>query len=551
MKKHSTGALRAEEKEAQDEKYRTLNDTHAEYDYVFIGTGNASLTCAALLAKSGARICMLEAHDAAGGYAHTFKVGDYSFCAQVHYIWSCHPGGRVYEFVKRLNLQDKISFTAFDADGYDHMIMPDGKRIKIPYGWDRLEKNIFDAYPSSTGVSEFLGIVKNIRTEMKRLPRRVNGWDIWLKGLFYPKLRRYRNATVQDVFDECNVSVEARTVLCAQAGDFLLPPEKLSMLFYTGLLAGYGTGAYAPTHSFGHYIDQVVSSIESAKGDIFFEEAVTDYVTDGDKINSVRTSSGKTFKARNFICGADPQATAELIGLQHFSRRYRAKLNYDYSDSGVMVYLGMKPSFVPGKYGLGNHNTWHCLDWDMNKMWRASELFDLDHSWFFMSTPDLHDNREDDRPHTIELGTYVPYKPFQEAASRDHAEYLQLKHSIADAMIKQVEKYHVPDLQDHISIKLVGSPMTNKDFCGAPQGNAYGAEMTPNSASSRLGARTPFRNLYWCNATSGLPGFYGTVTTGMDLYMDLTGDNFFDAADIPSDEELINDLLEAAQAGTL
>ena len=140
MKKFSSGALTSEQKVLQDENYRDRHAAGVEYDYLVIGTGNAALTCASLLSNHGYKVCMLEAHDVPGGYAHTFERNGYYFCAQVHYIWGCGEGGRVYEFLKRLGLEKDITFELFDKSGYDHMIMPDGKRVKVPYGWAQLQK---------------------------------------------------------------------------------------------------------------------------------------------------------------------------------------------------------------------------------------------------------------------------------------------------------------------------------------------------------------------------------------------------------------------------
>jgi hypothetical protein len=87
-----------------------------------------------------------------------------------------------------------------------------------------------------------------------------------------------------------------------------------------------------------------------------------------------------------------------------------------------------------------------------------------------------------------------------------------------------------------------GSPTTSEDFCSAPFGNAYGSAMLAKDTTSRLSARTPFSNLYWCNASSGIPSIYGTVSTGSNLYMDLTGDEFYDSRTAPTDEEFIASL---------
>lgn len=542
MKKHSTGALSAEERVAQDRLYEDRQRRAVPYDYLFVGTGNAALTCAALLAGRGYRVCMLEAHDVPGGYAHTFRMGEYHFCAQVHYIWGCGEGGRINAFLSHLGLENEITFELFDKSGYDHMVMPDGKCVNIPYGWDALRANILAAYPQTTGLDEFLDIVRKLRSESCNLPRKIHRWDIVLKGRFYPTLMRYRNSTVQDLFDECGVSVEARTVLMAQAGDLLLPPNRLSILFYVGLLAGYGTGAWSPTKHFRFYIDRLARFIRDRGGDIFLEEQVTAISSGRNRILGVTTATGKVFTAQHYVCGMDPQAAAQLIGLEHFPRRYRKRLGYDYSDTGIMVYLGLDNTFEPQRYGLGNHNTWHCLDWDMNTMWEAGRSMDVDRSWFFLSTPTLHSDAPGIAPpncHILEIGTFVPYAPFKEALAKSYHDYAVLKMGLAERLINLVAKHHIPDLRHHIVIRVVGSPTTNEDFCLSPFGNAYGSSMTPANAVTRLKAETPFANLHWCNASSGSPGIYGTVLTGMDLYMDLTGDIFYDARTAPTDEALI------------
>jgi all-trans-retinol 13,14-reductase len=538
MKKFSSGALTKEQKVLQDENYRDRHTAGVEYDYLLIGTGNAALTCATLLSNQGYKVCMLEAHDVPGGYAHTFERNGYYFCAQVHYIWGCGEGGRINQFLKRLGLEKDITFEMFDKSGYDHMIMPDGKRVKIPYGWTELQKNIEDAYPHTTGLDAFFKIVKALRKEMAALPRKIHWWDYPLKGrLYFPTLLRYKNATVQDVFDACGVSIEAQTILTAQAGDLLLPPDKLSLLFYIGVLGGYGTGAYSPTKHFKYYIGRLAKFVTDHGGDLYFEECVTEISTKNGSISGVTTVSGKTFTARNYICGMDPQKSAELIGWQHFPKRDQDKLKYEYSDNGIMVYLGLKPGFDPAKYGLGNHNTWHCLDWGMNTMWEAGKKLDVEHAWFFMSTPTMHGNDSGivvpDGGHIIELATFAPYETFKQAADQDYQDYLGLKKDIAEKLIDLAVKYHIPDLKDHIAVKVVGSPTTSEDFCNAPHGNAYGAALLPKYTVSRLKADTPFPNLYWCNASSGIPGIYGTATTGMELYMDLTGDYFYEQVAAP------------------
>ena len=140
----------------------------------------------------------------------------------------------------------------------------------------------------------------------------------------------------------------------------------------------------------------------------------------------------------------------------------------------------------------------------------------------------------------MEIATVTGYDVFKNMQKKSYKEYNQAKMALADKMLDLVEKYYVPDLRKHIAVKVIGTPVTHEDFCVAIRGNAYGSNMTPEQMGlGRLKAKTSFQNFFWCNASSGYAGIYGTVATGMNLYMDITEDKFFDSKKIPSDEEIL------------
>jgi all-trans-retinol 13,14-reductase len=542
-KKSSTSALTKEQHAAQDARYA---EGHS-YDYVIIGTGSSALTVGSLLAKAGHKVCMLEAHDIPGGYAQTFHTGEYHFCGQVHYIWGCAPGGRIYEFLKHLGLEKDITFELLDKNGYDHMVMPDGKRVPIPYGWDKLVENVVAAYPQDkAGMEKFVSVMKKIREEFRTFPEKIKLLD-YLKAFQYPTIIKYRNATLQDLFDECGLSKEAQAVLCANAGDFMLPPEKLSLFMYVALFGGYNTGAYYPTKHFKYYIQRLADFITEQDGcHIYYETPVDKITVENGKVTSVGTKNGKTFTAKNFICNGDPQTMAKMIGMEYFPEEEKKKLSYKYSQAGVVVYLGLKGIDLRD-YGFGSFNIWHLEDWDMNKMWREMAQVNFEKPWMFLSTPTLHTDAGGTTPgpdcQILELASYTEYQPFKDAQDKGYAEYMKLKLKTAEKMIDIVEKKYIPDIRKHIVVKTIGTSTTNEDFVLAPQGNAYGSDMIPSQVSkNRLKAKTPFPNFWWCNASSGWAGMYGTVSGGVSLYMDLTGDRFYDGSKAPSDEESIRAL---------
>lgn len=543
-KKSSTGALTKEQHEVQDKRYL---ENH-EYDYVIVGTGHASLVVGSLLANAGNKVCFLEYHDVPGGYAHTFTAGDYAFCAQIHYTWSCGKGAKMYEFLKKLGLENELTWNLYDPAGYDHMVMPDGKRVKIPYGWDNLVKSIDEAYPGQKdSVKKFITILAKLREEIRYFPGSKATWWDYLKKL--PKLRtmlRYRMATLQDVFVECGLSKEAQAVLIANSGDMGEPPERLSIFSYVGLFGGYNTGAYYPSKHFKGYIGGLVNFIESKGGHIYYETEVIKINTEADKVVGVETKNGKTFHAKKgFICNMDPQAAAKrLIGWEKFPKSEQKKLDYEYSMTGLMIYLGLDNKIDLRDYGFGKFNIWHLEQWDMNKMWREQKDLNFEKPWFFLSTPSLHTDEPGTTPgdggQILEIASFMGYEPFKDAHKKGYGEYVKLKMAMANRLLDLVEQHYVPNLRKHIVVKQIGSPTTNEDFCLAPMGNAYGSTMTPQQMGvGRLKAQTPWQNFWWCNASSGYAGIAGTLHTGVQLYMDLTGDEFIDSEKLATDDELV------------
>lgn len=536
--KHSTSALTAAQKAAQDARYA---EGHT-YDYVIIGSGNASLVLSSLLVNKGFTVCILEAHDIPGGYVQSFKTGDYFFCGQVHYIWGCGPGGRIYEFLKRVGLEKDITFELMDTKGYDVMAMPDGKRVGIPYGFDQLVKNIEEAYPGQgAGVKKFTDLIMTVRREFSFIPARkftVKDYlTMWYKVL---NLIKYRNSTVQQVYDECGVGKEAQDVLLANAGDFMESANKLSFFAYAGLFGGYNTGSYYPTKHFKYYVDRLAKFITDHPGcHIYYETPVTQIVTEQGKVTQLVTKDGKVFKGKNYVCNADPALASTWITGEDLPVEYKKKLKYEYSPSGLIIYLGLKDIDLR-EHGFGNFNIWHQEQWDMNKTWKDTLAGDFSHPWVFMSTPTLHSNEPGTAPEgrqILEIETLVDYQEMKDLKDKSYVEYNRRKNQIADKLLDIVEQKFIPNLRKHIEVKVVGTPTTNEDFCMAPRGNAYGAALYPKYLKSRLFGETPYSNFFWCNATSGWGGVYGTTNTAMKLYTQLTGDVFNEDA---TDEELIN-----------
>src|SRR5512135_118699 len=94
-----------------------------DVDTLVIGSGLAGLSVAALTARDGERVRVLEAHEHPGGYAHTFQKGAYHFCAEVHYVFDAGEGETIDRFLGALGLRDEVRFRRLDPEGFDHVVV--------------------------------------------------------------------------------------------------------------------------------------------------------------------------------------------------------------------------------------------------------------------------------------------------------------------------------------------------------------------------------------------------------------------------------------------
>lgn len=492
-----------------------------EYDDIIIGTGMAGLTVAALLAQQGRKVLMLEAHDQPGGYAHTFAMGDYRFCAQVHYIFGCGEGGTIHRFLDRIGLADTVTFNRLDPDGFDHVVVA-GERFRIPSGFERFRDRLIERFPEARApLVGYFDAVIGIANELERVPLELGWRDVLSAPVRFPKLLRYRGWTLQRFYDHVHMPARLQAVLAGQSGDYLLPPEQVSFLLHVSLIDNYGRGAYYPRKHFFHFIDSIVRKIRDQPGcAVLLEHEVARIVVEGDRVAFVETKNGKRFSARRYISNVDPAATMALTQGAKWPGRYRERLDYEYSCSTFTMYLGVKGLDLRD-HGFGSFNVWHYPHDDINRMYRDQlERHDLSNPWLFLATPTLHSDEPGIAPaghQILEVATCCDYAYFKALRERDRAAYTKEKLKVRDRIFEILEAEYVPGLRKHLAMRVAGTPLTNEEFCRSPRGNAYGTALTP-AQLSRIDFETAVSNLFLVNASAGYPSIGGTVGAGLRLY---------------------------------
>lgn len=502
-------------------------------DYLIVGSGLSALVFGALMAKSGKKVNVLEAHEHPGGFGHTFEMaGKFKFNAQFHYVWDCGEGQAVNRVLKKLNLDKEVTFERYNPEGFDHMRMPNFS-LEIPSESQELIRRLSSLFPNETSrISAFISEIQKVSEGLKKLspPRAILPIVQDFSNVFCAL--QYLQSTLQDVFDKFRLPIEAQTLLALQWPDFLLPPNQLSFYAWILLFTGYQKGAFYPTNHFEHVIQSLVKVIQENGGEIFLNTEVTRFIVSGNQIVGVEAKHETSeqmlkFMGKDVICNIDPKRASQMIGIEKFSRSVQRKLNYEYSPSNYMAYCAVKDIDLRD-YGFGKWNTFHTGHRDLNEAFSDMyEKNDYSNPSFAITTPTLLTENHDDCPQgyqIVEFLTVANYGYFKNLRDSDIKAYRKKKEEILDSIIDVVEKCYVPDFRKHLAFKITGSPTTNERFCWCPNGNSYGSSLTPqNMGIGRLNYESSLKNFYFCNASSGYPGFAPTFWTGALLYQKLSG----------------------------
>jgi len=231
-----------------------LNDK-PPIDYLVLGSGLAGLTFSALMSKKGKKVEVLEAHELLGGYGHTFHESDYKFNAHLHYVVGCSEGGVIHTILKKLDLDQSVLFTKLDPVSYDRAFC-EGELFKFPYTLEKLQDNLLACDSSGAAkkaINKFIHILRLFAKASEKFPRHLKHSYKMLPVLpEVVQLYKYRNATLQAVFDDCQLPALLQTFLAGQLLNYLLPPKNLSFFVWAALFMAYNKGAYYPNKNFDH-----------------------------------------------------------------------------------------------------------------------------------------------------------------------------------------------------------------------------------------------------------------------------------------------------------
>ncbi len=124
----------------------TLNN---KYDIIIIGSGLGGLVSAAILAKEGLKVLMLEKGKKTGGLLHTFKREHTVFNTGMNYIGALEPNGFLEQYFRYLGIMDQLELQRLDMESFEEISFKNDPN-KYQYAQDKhaFVEKLIQKFPS-------------------------------------------------------------------------------------------------------------------------------------------------------------------------------------------------------------------------------------------------------------------------------------------------------------------------------------------------------------------------------------------------------------------
>lgn len=485
-----------------------------KYDAIVVGAGLGGMAAAAVLAKNGLSVLLLERHNIPGGYATSFVRGRYEFEVALHELSGIGPPGHrgmLYEFLDSLGVAEQLEFIQIPE--LYRSVFPD-LDVVLPVGLAAYEAKLCETFPDEAkGIKRFLKRVDKLHKELSAYEENGGPGNPLTAPFRMSSTLRYLPTTWGSVLNRDVKDPRARAVLSQYWGYFGLGPSQASFMYFANALGIYTRlGASYVKGRSQALSNALVAAIEKFGGDVRLNCGVEEITVSDGRVIGVVTQNGEPIEASWVVSNTDPITTARsLIGEDKLPPKFLKKLRTrPLASASINVFLGVARS--PEDLGLQYHENFINADYDFDSHHEAMRVIGPPKAVLLACYNALDPEISPPGTSLISLTTLNYGQPWFDIAQD---QYVATKNRIADAMITMAEQI-APDIRKYAEVVEVATPITNMRYTGNIGGTIYGFSNNAHGHTVlRMPHRGPLKGLYFAGAyTQPGGGFQPCMMSG-------------------------------------
>lgn len=476
------------------------------------------LMCAAVLAKSGLSVCVVEAARRPGGYLSGYDRHGFTFDTAIHWLNECAPRGmvrRMFDFLGPGAPQTPPlrHIRRYKGESFDYLLTDNP---------DELRDTLLRDFPNdANGIHTLFALAKKTGQRMARMSRTMRSpasmthrekmrYGLPMAALGIPMLRN--NGSTKKRLEKLFRSPELRQVWCSE--------EKfLSVLVPIGW-AYTGNYQQPPAGGSQAFPEWLCELLEGWQATVALRSRVTEILLDGQRAVGVRVAQGKPgnpdvreIRCKHVIACSDVATVyrdmlpAGAIPHKAMQRIKKVELY----DSSLTLNIGLNRP--PEELGFGEELVFLTRDGITRQAHQAHDPHSVALS---ILAPSLRDPTM--APHG--KGTLTVHMPARMEhgdawktgpGQRRGKEYRDYKQQFADVIIDRVAKAMSPNLRRHIELLEIATPFTHQRYTGNRDGTIMANKACAKNIRNRVAQyRTPIENLllggHWAEIGGGVPG---------------------------------------------
>lgn len=479
-------------------------------DTLIIGAGMGGLFTGALLSRQGVRVTVLEKNAVIGGGLQNFVRGGEVYETGMHIAAGFAPGGNMNRICRYLGIMDSLELEF--PDRLASVTYADtGRTFDLPVGRKAFQEYLSQCFPEqSDGLARYLDAVDRLSHEEKLFYLEPSD------GIFQPHSDEFMMAA--DRFIAQYVSDPELEALLAfvnplYAGVPGHSPAYLHVMISKMFIEGpcwFRAGS-------GRLAEALQRVIEQGGGQVLTRREVKRVTVRDMKVCSVTDGDGREYVADNYISDIHPQALLAMIDGKAFNAGYSRRLmEIPDTASAFKVFVKLKPGVLrhPGCPVSVNDSFRNV--WVRDGVWPHTAncfLAGGGDGWATHMT-------------VLSLMDFVETEQWADTRTGHRgAGYECWKKERTERVLDLVEK-RFPDIREQADDIFAASPLTFRDWLGAPHAGAFGyAKDVECPALSQVPIRTKVGNLLLTGQNVNMHGIGGVPMTAIETAQAIVGND--------------------------
>jgi len=480
-------------------------------DVVVIGAGLGGLCAAALLAKSGLSVCVIEKEPNPGGCLAGFERRGYKFDTAIHWLNACGPKGYVTQLWRYLAVDPPLTtpltrIRRFKGESFDYLLTTEPLQLC---------EQLMAAYPTEAkGIARFFADARAFAQNLQICSSRVRApatmgmaerlGELMRRAYWGLPFFRLSQVSAQQGLSRYFRDAELQGIWCSE-DDFLSILVPLAWAF----LKDYQAPPVGGSVAFVHWL---MTACRALQVPVALGTSVSQVLLHKGAAVGVQLHDGTVIKAEAVVASCDLATLYEqMLPDGAIPAAMRARLRAaDLYDSCVNLSVGLD---VPAEsLGLGE---------ELVTLTRGRILShqgprgDPETTAITVLSPSVRDASLCSSGRgtlTCYLAAHISYAEHwhSDAGLGRGAAYRAFKQVYAEQVLARVERTLVPGLRSHVELLDVATPLTYRRYTGNRDGTIMGT--TPSFRNIRnhvADYKTPVRGLWlaghWAEYGGGVP----------------------------------------------